>query len=256
MKNILFLAMVVGLLNCTGETTENKEIITAASLQERLEKLSQKALADLEVYPIDSTQIPRSLNADGTRKATGSRDWTSGFYAGVLWNLYAYSKETALRDAAENWTAFQEKEKLDTHTHDLGFKIYCSFGQGHIIQPNDHYKAVIVKASQTLIQRYNAQVGAIRSWDFNQDVWQFPVIIDNMMNLEMLFEATRLSGDSIFHQVAYQHALTTLDHHFRPDKSSYHVIDYDTISGEVRNRHTHQGASHESAWARGQAWGL
>ena len=96
----------------------------------------------------------------------------------------------------------------------------------------------------------------IRSWDFNQDVWQYPVIIDNMMNLEMLFEATRLSGDSLYYQIAYQHALTTLKNHVRSDKSTYHVIDYDTLSGEIRNRHTHQGYSHESAWSRGQAWGL
>ncbi|MEO0338584.1 MAG: glucuronyl hydrolase, partial [Bacteroidota bacterium] len=120
----------------------------------------------------------------------------------------------------------------------------------------EEYKQIIVEASNTLIKRYNEEVGAIRSWDFNKEVWQFPVIIDNMMNLEMLFAATQYTGDSVYYDIAYQHAMTTIDNHFREDHSTYHVIDYDTLSGKVRNRHTHQGAAHESAWARGQAWGL
>lgn len=231
-------------------------VMTEQSLEQRLEQLSTKAITILEEFPIDSTRIPRALEADGSLKATNSRQWTSGFYAGTLWDLFRFSEDKRLREAAEKWTAFQEKEKWDTHTHDLGFKVYNSFGKGYQVEPSEHYKEVIIQASKTLIKRYLPTVGAIRSWDWNKDVWQFPVIIDNMMNLEMLFEATRLTGDSTFHNVAYQHALTTLEHHFRPDNSSYHVIDYDTLTGEVRNRHTHQGASHESAWSRGQAWGL
>lgn len=107
-----------------------------------------------------------------------------------------------------------------------------------------------------MITRYNATVGCIWSWDFNADIWEFPVIIDNMMNLDLLFETTRLTGDSTYHHIAYQHAKTTLDHHFRPDHSSYHVVVFDTLSGNVIKKVTHQGYSSDSAWARGQAWGL
>ena len=113
-----------------------------------------------------------------------------------------------------------------------------------------------MQASKTLIQRYNDNVGAIRSWDFNADKWEFPVIIDNMINLEMLFEATHLTGDSIYHNIAYQHAKTTFENHFRPNHSSVHVVVYDTLSGNVLQKVTHQGYKDESAWARGQAWGL
>jgi len=141
-------------------------------------------------------------------------------------------------------------------THDTGFKIYCSFGNGYRITNKEEYKDVIVQTAKTLSKRYNPEVGAIRSWDHNTDKWDYPVIIDNMMNLELLFAATRFSGDSTYYNIAVDHANTTLKNHFREDYSSFHVIDYNPETGEIQNRNTHQGYSDESAWARGQAWGL
>ena len=255
MKKLLLFSLLIMLLGCNSDDANMPEM-TEEKLTARLAELAERAEADLAKVPIDSTRIPRALYQDGSLKYSTSRDWTSGFYAGTLWQLYRFSKKETLYEAAKQWTAFQEKEKYDTHTHDLGFKIYCSFGEGYAAEQQNAYKNIIVKASETLIKRYNPTVGAIRSWDWNEEVWQFPVIVDNMMNLEMLFAATELTGDSTFYNVAYQHAMTTLEHHFRPDYSSYHVIDYDTLTGAVRNRHTHQGVANESAWARGQAWGL
>src|SRR5690606_28442996 len=118
------------------------------------------------------------------------------------------------------------------------------------------YKDVIIQSAKTLITRFNPKVGAIRSWDHNADKWDFPVIIDNMMNLELLFEATKLTGDSVYHKIAVAHANTTLKNHFRPDYSSYHVISYNPSTGVVEKKNTHQGYAHESAWARGQAWAI
>ena len=138
----------------------------------------------------------------------------------------------------------------------MGFKVFCSFGNGLKYEDNQNYKDIIVKSAQTLSTRFNENIGSIRSWDFNKDVWQFPVIIDNMMNLELLFEATKISGDSTFHKLAVTHANTTLKNHFRPDNSCYHVVDYDTISGQPRMKVTHQGFNDESSWARGQGWGI
>ncbi|GAB4418098.1 MAG: glycoside hydrolase family 88 protein [Bacteroidia bacterium] len=233
-----------------------EDAAAVAFFEAQLDARTQQALAYLPLVPVDSMAIPRSARRDGRLNGTPSKAWTSGFYPGVLWLLYEHSDDERLKTAAMRWTQFVEKEKHDTHTHDLGFKVYCSFGQGHRITSDTAYRQVILDASRTLIRRYHPRVGCIRSWDFNQEQWQFPVIIDNMMNLEMLFEATRLSGDSVYYHIAYQHALTTLANHIRPDHSSYHVIDYDTLTGAVRHRHTHQGLSHESAWARGQAWNL
>ena len=138
----------------------------------------------------------------------------------------------------------------------MGFKIYCSFGNGYRLTKDPHYKEVIIQSAKTLSTRFNAKAGVIRSWDHNKDKWDYPVIIDNMMNLELLFEATKLTGDSAFYKIAVSHANKTMENHFRADYSSWHVVDYDTATGKVIKKTTHQGYSNESAWARGQAWGL
>lgn len=258
MKKIsLYLAL--GLLlawTACSPTRSQDSVADRDFFQAQLDRQAQRALAYLPELALDSTAIPRSAKRDGSLNGTTSRDWTSGFYPGELWLWYEYTEDERFKAAAQDWTQFVEKEKFDTHTHDLGFKIYCSFGQGYRLTQQQEYRSVILQAAKTLIQRYDPQVGCIRSWDFNREVWQFPVIIDNLMNLEMLFAATRLSGDSTYYDIAYQHALTTLQNHIRPDHSAYHVIDYDTLTGAVRHRHTHQGFSHESAWSRGQAWNL
>ncbi|MEM1123927.1 MAG: glycoside hydrolase family 88 protein, partial [Bacteroidota bacterium] len=176
--------------------------------------------------------------------------------AGILWQLYRFSKKEQLKEAAKKWTAFQTKEQFDAGTHDLGFKIYCSFGEGYELTKSQSYSKVIVNTANQLAQRFNEKVGATRSWDFNAQKWDFPVIIDNMMNLELLFEAAKLSEDEGLYDMANQHAQTTLKNHFRPDNSSFHVVDYDQTTGAVRSKVTHQGHSDDSAWARGQAWGL
>lgn len=138
----------------------------------------------------------------------------------------------------------------------MGFKVFCSFGHGLKHENNQEYKDIVVKSAQTLITRFNDTIGSIRSWDFNKNRWKFPVIIDNMMNLELLFEATKISKDSIFHKIAIQHANTTLKNHFRDNNSTWHVLDYDPANGDIRMRVTHQGISDDSSWARGQAWAI
>lgn len=200
--------------------------------------------------------VPRNLSEDGTLRLIPSRDWVSGFFPGSLWHMYQYTGLTKWKLAAEKYTAPLEQEKLTTTTHDLGFMMGCSFGKGYELTGNPAYREILIQAARSLITRFNPQVGAIRSWDHNGDKWQYPVIIDNMMNLELLFWASRETGDSIFADIAVRHALTTMNSHFRDDFSSYHVIDFDTLTGQIRNKHTHQGLHHESAWARGQAWGL
>lgn len=255
MKYFLPALILFSLLACASPV-EPAASMSSARLQARLDALHARTLAGIEAVPVDSTQIPRSLDTAGKLEGTVSRSWTSGFYPGILWQMQAYRPTPALAAAAETWTTFIRKEQWDTRTHDLGFKLYCSYGQRYALHADSASQAVILQAARTLSRRFHPTVGAIRSWDHHADVWQFPVIIDNMMNLEMLFAATRLSGDSSFYALAQQHAETTLAHHFRPDHSTYHVISYDTLTGAVRQRHTHQGAGHETAWARGQAWGL
>jgi rhamnogalacturonyl hydrolase YesR len=196
---------------------------------------------------------PRTLDSLQLKLVT-SKDWTSGFFPGELWFLYEATGKKEWKEAAEKYTVNIEREKTNGGTHDMGFKIYCSFGQGYRLTKDAHYKEVIIQSAKTLSTRFNPVAGVIKSWDNKK--WDYPVIIDNMMNLELLFAATKLTGDSSFYKIAFSHAATTMKNHFRSDYSSYHVVNYDTTTGKVIQRVTHQGYADESAWARGQAWGL
>lgn len=198
---------------------------------------------------------PRSMR-DDTLFMVPSKDWTSGFYAGNLWYTYELTNDEFWKQKAIEFTAPIENEKNDKTTHDLGFKLYCSFGNGYRLSSNPAYKEILIQSARTLCTRYNPIVGSMRSWDFSTDKWAFPVIIDNMMNLDLLFWAFKQTKDSLFYNVAINHANTTMKNHFRADYSSYHVIDYDTKTGKATKKNTHQGYSDESAWARGQAWAL
>jgi len=198
---------------------------------------------------------PRTFE-NGKLKLVNSKDWTSGFFPGILWFLYDYTKDAQWKKQAEIFTAKIANEQYNKGTHDLGFMIYCSFGNGYKFTKDENYKKVIIQAARSLSTRFNPKAGVIRSWDHNADKWKYPVIIDNMMNLELLFEATKLTGDSSFYKIAVSHANHTMINHFRPNFSSYHVVDYNPETGAVIQKNTAQGYADESAWARGQAWGL
>lgn len=231
--------------------TEKKEHYNA---QKELENRYNKLL----VYKLDSLAFPRSYSHnDKEINKVPSKDWCSGFFPGNLWQIYKLTGNEGYKKRAQEWTAFIEKEKYNDKTHDMGFKVFCSFGNGLSIDTeNQVYKDIIVESAKTLSSRFDESIGSIRSWDFNKDVWQFPVIIDNMMNLELLFEATKISGDSTFHKLAVTHANTTLKNHFRSDGSTWHVLDYDTLTKQPRLKVTHQGIHDNSAWARGQGWAI
>lgn len=147
-----------------------------------------------------------------------------------------------------------EKEQFNTRTHDLGFMLYCPFGNGYRLTQNPNYKKIMLEGAKSLATRFNPKYGVIKSWEKHAG-FDYPVIIDNMMNLEFLFWAARESGDKSFYDICISHADSTLKNHFRPDGSSYHVICYGE-EGKVLRKKTHQGYADESAWARGQAWAL
>lgn len=199
---------------------------------------------------------PCTVQEDGSLLLVHPHDWRSGFFPGTLWLVYAYTHDDYWRQQAISYTWPIEEAKWHRGTHDLGFMMNCSFGKAFELTGERSYSDVVLQSSRTLITRYSDKVKSIRSWDHNRDRWKYPVIIDNMMNLEMLFRATELTGDSVFYRVAVNHANTTMANHFRPDYSSYHVVDYDPETGEVRTKCTHQGHSDDSFWSRGQGWGV
>jgi unsaturated chondroitin disaccharide hydrolase len=207
----------------------------------------------MKSLPVD--RFPKTYHAEtGQLETSGSDWWCSGFYPGTLLNLYTQTKDETLRKEALRMLGLLEKEKNNKNTHDLGFMMYCSFGTANRISPKEEYKEILVTSAKSLSTRFNPKVGCIKSWDSKPS--DFLVIIDNMMNLELLFWATKQTGDSSFYNIAVTHANTTMRNHYRSDYSSYHVINYDPETGAVREKKTAQGYSNESAWARGQAWGL
>jgi len=205
--------------------------------------------------------FPRSTRPDGSWSQVPSNQWTSGFFAGTLWYMFQLTHEPEWRALAERWTAGMEREKSNRGTHDLGFMIFDSFGHGFALTGDPHYRDVILEASRSLSSRYNPLVGAIKSWDTERvddarRVWKYPVIVDNLMNLEMLFQASKLGGDRRFYDIAERHALTSALAHVRKDGSTAHVALFDPALGNLEKTATWQGYADNSAWARGQAWAI
>ncbi|WP_080054978.1 glycoside hydrolase family 88 protein [Spirosoma aerolatum] len=254
----LFLALLFTTLLLPGFVPDTliKSLFRDAEQQTRLMLAEVAKTTQESANKKPALVSPRTLDKAGALQLVPARDWTSGFFPGELWYLYEYTGQREWAELARRYTANLESEKMNAGTHDMGFKLYCSYGNGYRLTGETNDKTVIIQGARTLIKRFKPTAGIIRSWDHHKDVWQCPVIIDNMMNLELLFAATRLTGDSTFYKIAVTHAKTTIKNHYRPDNSSYHVVDYDTLTGKVIRKNTHQGYSDESAWSRGQAWGL
>ena len=197
---------------------------------------------------------PRSTNPNGTVRLANYRDWTTGFFPGSLWYGYELTGDKELAAQAKRFTLALDSARYIKDTHDLGFMLYCSYGNAYRITGDKAYLPALADGANHLNKRFDAKVGAIRSWDFTW--WHFPVIIDNMMNLEYLYWAAKQFNQPSYANAANTHALTTIKNHFRKDFSSYHVVDYDPKTGKVLAKRTHQGVTDESAWARGQAWAL
>ena len=200
-------------------------------------------------------KMPRSY-VNGKPVMVRERDWTVGFFPGSLWYLFEATGEAQWRSEAELFTALLEDEQNNNRTHDVGFILNCSYGNGLRLTGDAGYRKVLLVGAASLITRFNPVVGCIKSWDRDPKLFTYPVIVDNMMNLELLLSGVREGGDPRWRAIAMTHADTTLRNHFRPDGSSVHVVDYDTATGRVLRRVTHQGASDDSSWARGQAWAL
>lgn len=236
-------------------------VACSARAAEPLTKVIDSALATSAMqYEVMLTQLsddgklPRTFE-HGQLVTTASNAWTSGFFPGSLWYLFEATGDAKWRAAAGRFTALLEPEQHNKRTHDVGFILYCGFGNGLRLTGNPDYRPVLLNGAQSLTTRFNATVGSLQSWD-KRNGWDFPVIIDNMMNLELLFWAARAGPEERFRDIAVRHANTTLQNHFRSDGSSVHVVDFDPTDGRPKQRVTHQGTADGSAWARGQAWGL
>lgn len=248
MKTLLLAALSTIALSASGQRDMREVVEKGLSVSRSQSLVMAKQLAEKE------GALPRSYEK-GSLITSNYSWWCSGFFPGVLWQLYADKPDEELRRYAELYTDRCEPTRKKTDTHDLGFMLYCSFGQGYRVTGSKAYLDVIEDGARHLLARYDERLGVIRSWDWGKQ-WKYPVIIDNMMNLEMLCFMTRQTGNRQFRHAAERHADTTMKYHFRQDYSTYHVVSYDPATGLPHVRQTHQGYADSSAWARGEAWAL
>ncbi len=214
------------------------------------------ALAD-SMLVADPGSLPHSLKEDGSMAVVKPMGWTSGFFPGALWYMYEYLRDDRFKELATIFTSFLEDQQHNDMTHDIGFMMYCSYGNSNRLFPDSTKRQILINSADALCSRFSPVVGCIKSWDhMGSKGWHYPVIIDNMMNLELLLWAWKETGDTKYLKVAESHARTTARNHFRADYSSYHVVNYDPESGEVLSQGTFQGLADDSSWSRGQGWGL
>ena len=255
MKKIVNNHFLVALATLTIVSCQPKQEPITELIKNRLDHSVKQYTLIAESLRDQPDKLPRTINAEGNLVTSNSGWWCSGFVPGSLWYLYEYSPSSTLLDDARNYTARIEKEKDNRGTHDLGFMLYCSFGNGYRLTGDTAYRSIMLTGAESLASRFNPTVGCIQSWGANNN-WQYPVIVDNMMNLEFLFWASKVSGDPKYHDISITHADHTIRDFYRADFSSYHVVSYDPATGQVEKKNTHQGFADESAWARGQAWGF
>jgi len=256
-KTSLSLLIFSFIISCETKTQQQKTDF----IQENIEFASDQYAFHVKAIE-DSGRVLNPRNyIDGKIRYIRPQDWTSGFFAGSTWYLFELTGDKKWKEFAQTLTESLDTVQYLTWHHDVGFMVGCSYGNGLRLAGNKAYEKVIVQAAKSLSTRFRPAAGIIQSWNVDKGWqsergWECPVIIDNMMNLELLFQATELTGDSSFYKIAVSHADKTMENHFREDYSTWHVLDYSPEDGSIRNKHTAQGYAHESTWSRGQSWAI
>ena len=251
-KSLIFSLLLIVTLKIEANPSHGKDETKYEWVASSIEKALDQANFLVNRLTDSIGMFPRTVQ-NGKLILVNKYDWTSGFFPGTLWYLYELTGDENLRINARKYTNQLIDLQSYKKTHDLGFMIYCSYGNAKRLSPEDMDSKILLNTAESLCSRFSSTVGLIRSWDFGS--WTYPVIIDNMMNLELLFRASEISGNKKYRDIAISHADKTLKNHFRSDYSTYHVVDYDT-KGNVISKTTHQGYSDNSCWSRGESWAL
>ncbi len=250
MRILLFISCFLTLASCSRQETMKE-------LTDRVFTVAEQQYACMDTLLTDKT-FPRTVLSGGKFVPSNIYWWCSGFYPGSLWYIYEYTGNEHIRALAQKNTLKLDSVQYITRDHDVGFQLNCSYGNAFRLTGDEAYKKVLYQGAKSLSTRFCTKTGVIRSWDFVRKGcdWKYPVIIDNMMNLELLLSMSKAYDDDSLQYIACTHANTTIRNHFRDDYSTYHLVDYDPETGKVRHKQTVQGYSDESSWSRGQAWAL
>ena len=259
-KIVVGLAVMLGFCMCTHKPSGTLDVNKALDY---CAEQTQRTLTELKTDSgIDYTMMPRNIMADehhwNCRKAT-KEEWCAGFWPGVLWYDYEYTQDKHILEEAKKFTnSLEFLSQIPAYDHDLGFLVFCSYGNGYRLTKDPAYKKVILDTADSLATLFNPVVGTMLSWprEVEPRNWPHNTIMDNMINLEMLFWAAKNGGNPYLYDVAVSHADKTMKCQFRPDYTSYHVAVYDTITGNLIKGVTHQGYADSTMWARGQAWAI
>ncbi|MDJ0790420.1 MAG: DUF5011 domain-containing protein [Acidimicrobiia bacterium] len=226
-------------------------------VRDTLEFVADQVRDTIDDLP-STTSFPRSTGSDGKWDTVSASDWTSGFFPALLWQMYRYTAQADFLSAATSWSTSLSSQATRTDTHDVGFMVGIPASLAYELTGKTTYRNTLLTAARSLATRYDPDVGATRSWSFGS--WSFPVIIDNVVNLELLLNGAELttngSETSSWNGMVDSHAEVTADEHIRNNGSTYHLVDFNPSTGAVIERGTHAGAGDETTWARGQAWGI
>ncbi|AUC23607.1 glucuronyl hydrolase [Polaribacter sejongensis] len=257
-KTLMLLAVLLIVISCNS--TKEKETVIQLDAFNTKEVLDITTLKAKEVASklVSADSFPRNIDKGNKNwNFVDVKDWCSGFYPGALWFAYEYAKDEEIKKQAERFTLpIKEIAYTKADNHDIGFMVYCSYGNGYRLTGNEAYKEVLLAAADTLATLYNPKVGTILSWPSQMHKFKYNTIIDNMMNLELLFWAAKNGGSKDLYDIAKSHAEVTMKHIVRKDNAVYHVGSFDENTGEFLRGYTHQGYADESMWARGQTWGI
>lgn len=248
MKQILLIVLSLVVISCNRQET-------VEALADRVFKVAAEQVKLMDRM-LEAGECPRSMNEDGSLMKSTIWWWCSGFYPGTAWLAYEYTHDEQIKELAWRHTIKLDSIRFRTNDHDVGFQLNCSYGNALRLTGNDDCRAVLRDGARSFATRFNPVTGCTRSWDYDGRPWDFPVIIDNMMNLELLLKVGQMYDEPELCRKAVRHADVTMTNHFRKDGSSWHLVDYDPQTGNVIKKQTVQGYSDDSAWSRGQSWGL
>ena len=249
-RNVLCAALIVSVMVVAAcSTGDDDDRVGGLPVDELFEFAGERLERSVEQVG-SGDRFPRFTDESGQWVCTESGAWSSGFFAGCLWFMYERTGDDAWRVRAEVWTAGMEREQFTTSDHNNGFKMMSSFGNGYRLTGIKHYREVLIQSARSLASRFSSAVGMIRSNDMPQ--WQYPVLIDTMVNIELLFWAAEHGGDPNWTRMAEMHAVNSIKNHIRGDGGTIQVVDHDPETGAVIGHDTLCGLSGDTMWSRGQ----